>query len=145
MVYRIALSISLMAIPLGLRAQTADDYFHGGAQSYIQAEKEKAKKEVFTGLQKFPDDPKLNGMAGLLKKQEEEKPKQQQQQQQQQDQQGFLRTETATQERRGEKTARSKASPGAKRSGAKRTAGKGTTTSQTKLRQTRGQVRRKRC
>src|SRR6266404_3529279 len=83
MVYRIALSISLMAIPLGLRAQTADDYFHGGAQSYIQAEKEKAKQEVFTGLQKFPADPKLNGMAGLLKKQEEEKQKQQRQQQQQ--------------------------------------------------------------
>lgn len=86
MVYRIALSISLMALPLGVSAQTADDYFHGGAQSYIHAEKEKAKQEVFTGLQKFPDDPKLNGMAGLLKKQEEEKQKQQQQQQQQQQQ-----------------------------------------------------------
>src|SRR6266568_4534298 len=84
MVYRTALSISLIAFPFGLIAQTADDYFHGGAQSYIQAEKEKAKQEVFTGLQKFPTDPKLNGMAGLLKKQEEEK---QQQQQQQQDKQ----------------------------------------------------------
>src|SRR5882724_2756625 len=84
MVYRIALSISLLAFPFGLRAQTADDYFHGGAQSYIQAEKEKARQEVFTGLQKFPTDPKLNGMAGLLKKQEEEKQKQQQQQQQDQ-------------------------------------------------------------
>ena len=83
MVYRIALSISLLAFPFGLSAQTADDYFHGGAQSYIQAEKEKARQEVFTGLQKFPTDPKLNGMAGLLKKQEEEKQKQQQQQQQQ--------------------------------------------------------------
>src|SRR6266404_5517824 len=86
MVYKIALSISLMAFPFGLYAQTADDYFQGGAQSYIQAEKEKAKQEVFTGLQKFPTDPKLNGMAGLLKKQEEEKQKQEQQQQQQQDQ-----------------------------------------------------------
>src|SRR5258706_7842394 len=86
MVYRIALSISLLAFPFGLRAQTADDYFHGGAQSYIQAEKEKAKQEVFTGLQKFPTDPKLNGMAGLLKKQEEEKQQQQQQQQDQKDQ-----------------------------------------------------------
>ena len=83
MVYKIALSISL-AFPFGLSAQTADDYFHGGAQSYIQAEKEKAKQEVFTGLQKFPADPKLNGMADLLKKQEEEKKQQQQQQQQQQ-------------------------------------------------------------
>src|SRR6266567_7052409 len=82
MVYRTALSISLIAFPFGLIAQTADDYFHGGAQSYIQAEKEKAKQEVFTGLKKFPTDPKLNGMAGLLKKQEEKKQKQQQQQQQ---------------------------------------------------------------
>src|SRR6266478_1223345 len=87
MVYRIALSISLLAFPLGLGAQTADDYFHGGAQSYIQAEKEKARQEVFTGLQKFPTDPKLNGMAGLLKKQEEEKQKQQQQQEQQEKEQ----------------------------------------------------------
>jgi len=77
----------LIVAPLALSAQTADDYFHGGAQSYIHAEKEKAKQEVLTGLQKFPTDPKLNGMAVLLKKQEEEQKQQQQQQQQQQDQQ----------------------------------------------------------
>src|SRR5215475_1457795 len=87
MVYRTALSISLLIAPLGLSAsaQTADDYFHGGAQSYIHSEKEKAMQQVVTGLQKFPDDPKLNGLVALLKKQEEEQ-KQQQQQQQQQDQ-----------------------------------------------------------
>jgi len=79
MVYRITLSLSLWLAPLALSAQTADDYFHGGAQSYIHAEKEKAKQEVFTGLQKFPEDAKLNGMAALLKKQEEDKQKQQQQ------------------------------------------------------------------
>src|SRR5258705_13926207 len=86
MVYRITLSLSLLAAPLCLKAQTADDYFHGGAQSYIHARKEKAQQEILTGLQKFPQDPKLNGLAALLKKQEEEQ-KQQQQQQQQQDQQ----------------------------------------------------------
>jgi hypothetical protein len=87
MVYRIALSISLIVAPLALSAQTADDYFHGGAQSYIHAEKEKAKQEVLTGLQKFPSDPKLNGMAVLLKKQEEEQKQQQDQQKQQQEDQ----------------------------------------------------------
>ena len=87
MVYRITLSLSLLAAPLCLKAQTADDYFHGGAQSYIHAQTEKAQQEIMTGLQKFPQDPKLNGLAALLKKKEEEQKQQQQQQQQQQDQQ----------------------------------------------------------
>src|SRR5712672_956729 len=84
MVYRITLSLSLLAVPFCLKAQTADDYFHGGAQSYIHAQKEKAQQEILTGLQKFPQDPKLNGLAALLKKQQKEKKEDQKQDQQSQ-------------------------------------------------------------
>ena len=67
------LSISLLIAPFCLGAQTAEDYFHGGAQYYIWDQKQKAMTEVVTGLKRFPDDPKLNGMVELLKKQEEKR------------------------------------------------------------------------
>jgi outer membrane biosynthesis protein TonB len=82
-VYKLALIISLFVGPLWLSAQTAEDYFHGGAQYYIWNDRAKATNEIYTGLQKFPTDPLLNGLAALLKKEEQ---KQQQQQQNQQDQ-----------------------------------------------------------
>jgi len=70
---------------LVLCAQTAEDYFHRGAQFYVFGEKTNAVVEVATGLQKFPDDQKLRALAEILAKEEEEQ-KQQQQQQQNQDQ-----------------------------------------------------------
>lgn len=65
-------------------AQTPEDYFHSGAQSFINAELEQAINEVQTGLRQFPNDPKLNA---LLQKLQEEKQRKQQQQQQNQNQQ----------------------------------------------------------
>ena len=65
-------------------AETGEDYFHAGTQFYVFGEKEKATERVTTGLQKFPNDPKLNGLAMLLKKEEQQ---QQQQQNQNKDQQ----------------------------------------------------------
>ena len=84
--FKIVLSISLLLTPLCFGAQTAEDYFHGGAQFYISNQTQKAKSEVFSGLKLYPNDQQLNGMAGLLKKAEEQQ-QQQQNQQQQQDQQ----------------------------------------------------------
>src|SRR5205823_11248526 len=75
--------ISLCLSPLGLFAETADDYAHRGAQKYIFGQEEAAKKEISTGLEKFPDDPDLRQMAGLFR----EKQRQQQQQQNQDQQQ----------------------------------------------------------
>src|SRR5262245_37737900 len=72
--------------PLLLRAQTAEDYFHGGATNYVFGAKEKAKEQIVTGLQIFPSDPKLNQMLALLKKEEQQKQQQQQQQQSKNDQ-----------------------------------------------------------
>jgi hypothetical protein len=86
-VFKKLINISLLLLfPICLSAQTAADYFHRGAQHYIWGEKQKAQVEVVTGLKLFPNDPQLQGLAGLLKK--EEKPQQQQENQGQQGQQG---------------------------------------------------------
>src|SRR3954470_6204280 len=82
----VLLTASMTVLPRGVWAQTADDYFHGGATNYVFGEKEKSKEEIVTGLQHFPSDPKLNGLFALLKKEEEQKQQQQQQQEQKNDQ-----------------------------------------------------------
>jgi outer membrane biosynthesis protein TonB len=75
--------VSVFALPFWLRAQTAEDYFHGGATNYVFGDKAKAKEQIVTGLQSFPSDPKLSQLLALLKKEEEQKQQQQQQEQQQ--------------------------------------------------------------
>lgn len=65
-------------------AQSADDYFHNGAQSFINADLQTAINTVQQGLDQFPNDEKLNA---LMQKLQEEQERQQQQQQQNQEQQ----------------------------------------------------------
>jgi lipopolysaccharide export LptBFGC system permease protein LptF len=90
-VYRLLLSLfSLCLVVTAVSGQTAADYFHQGAQLYIASKKNESKKVIETGLGFYPQDPLLNGMAGLLKKEEEkqqQQPQQDQKDQQQQDQQ----------------------------------------------------------
>jgi hypothetical protein len=85
-VYKPALIISLLLSSLPVLAQDAEDYFHGGAQSYIWGDKEKASTQIFQGLEKYPTNALLNGMAAILMKQEEKQQQQQKNQQQQQNQ-----------------------------------------------------------
>lgn len=66
-------------------AQSADVYFHNGAQSFINADLQTAINHVQNGLSNYPNDPKLNTLMQKLK--EEQEKQQQQQDQQQQDQQ----------------------------------------------------------
>lgn len=73
--------IACLLAPGVLRAQTADDYFHGGVTNYIFGQKEKAMEQVVTGLKAYPTDQKLNEVLALLKKEEEQKQQQQQQRQ----------------------------------------------------------------
>jgi hypothetical protein len=80
----LGLALVAFGVPLCAGAQNAEDYFHGGAKSYIHGQKDKAKEEVSNGLKQFPEDVKLNAMAVLLQKPEEKKQQQQQQQDQQQ-------------------------------------------------------------
>jgi hypothetical protein len=62
--------------------KSADDYFHGGAMSYLSNNIPGALNVVSNGLEQFPDDEKLQKLEALLKQQQ-----QQQQQQQNQNQQ----------------------------------------------------------
>jgi Ca-activated chloride channel homolog len=81
MTLRTRISISLLVILCcSAGAQTAEDFFHSGAQSYLTNNVQLALQRVDEGLKRFPDDMKLKKLEELLKKQ------QQQQQQNQQDQ-----------------------------------------------------------
>jgi len=84
---RILISLSLLIVGDIAKADTADDYYHRGAQHYVFNEKEEAKLEVETGQLLFPTDPKLNSLASLLKKEEEQKEQQNQKQDQKERQQ----------------------------------------------------------
>ncbi len=79
--------LSLFAVVSSLFAETAADYVHRGAQKYIFGQEEAAEAEVATGLAKFPNDPELQELAGLVHKKKPPPQNQQQQQQQQQNQQ----------------------------------------------------------
>lgn len=78
------LSLALFAVQHAA-ADTAMDYLHRGAQKYIFGEKEKAKTEITTGLQKFPTDEPLQQMLALFREQQQ-KQQQEQDKQKQQDQ-----------------------------------------------------------
>ena len=77
------ISASLLLAWQTVCAQSADDYFNGGAHAYITNNIPEALKSVETGLKQFPDDVKLKKLYELLKQQSQ----QQQQQQQKQNQQ----------------------------------------------------------
>jgi len=69
-------------------AQSADQYFHNGAQSFINADLQTAINTVQQGLDQYPNDSKLNAlMQKLQEEQERQQQQQQNQEQQNQDQQ----------------------------------------------------------
>jgi Ca-activated chloride channel family protein len=81
----ILISISLGALaPHRACAQTADDFFHTGAQAYLTNNTTLAKEQVAKGLKQFPDDIKLKKLDELLKQQQQQQNQQQQQQNQSQ-------------------------------------------------------------
>ncbi|MCB0314012.1 MAG: hypothetical protein KDH84_12245, partial [Calditrichaeota bacterium] len=71
--------VLLLLLGGGLVAQTAEGYYHQGAQLYIDARLGDAIAAVERGLQLDPGNPKLQA---LMEKLQEEQEKQQQQQQQ---------------------------------------------------------------
>jgi outer membrane biosynthesis protein TonB len=84
----ILISLSLWLLTAeAARAQSADDYFHGGAQFYISNSIPAAKEVVTNGLQRFPDDAKLKKLYDLLNQQQQQQQQNQQNQQNQKDQQ----------------------------------------------------------
>jgi len=69
------------------QAQSADDYFNGGAQFYISNNIPDALKKVEAGRQVYPDDVNLKKLEELLKQQQQQQQQQNQQNQQNQNQQ----------------------------------------------------------
>jgi len=77
----------LLLTGLLAHAQTADDFFHGGAMGYLSNNIPGALEVVTNGLQLYPDDEKLKKLYDLLNQQQQSQQNQQQQQQQDQNQQ----------------------------------------------------------
>ena len=82
------ISISLFALATPkVCAQSADDFFHTGAQAYLTNNSASAREQVDKGLKLYPNDDKLKKLDQLLKQQKQQQQKNQQQQNQsQQDQ-----------------------------------------------------------
>jgi site-specific DNA-cytosine methylase len=68
------------------RAQSADDFFNGGAHFYISNSIPQALESVENGLKQYPDDVKLKKLYELLKQQQQSQNSQSQQNQNQQSQ-----------------------------------------------------------
>ena len=76
-------SFSLLLLSLqSACAQSADDFFHGGAQFYLSNNIASAKEEVDTGLKFYPGDTKLKKLDELLKQQSQQQSQKNQQSQQ---------------------------------------------------------------
>lgn len=80
------ISASLLLAWQTVCAQSADDYFNGGAHAYITNNIPEALKSVETGLKQYPDDVKLKKLYELLKQQSQQQQQQNQQNQSQQSQ-----------------------------------------------------------
>ena len=81
---RLLISLSFLALASRtIRAQSADDFFHGGAQLYLTNNVQNALKETEAGLNRYPDDVKLKTLYELLKQQQESQSQSQQNKQQQ--------------------------------------------------------------
>ena len=86
---RLSLLISLSLLLFAWQAacaQSADDFFHSGAQFYISNNIAQARESVTNGLKFYPGDTKLKKLDELLKQQSQQ-PSQSSQSQQNQNQQ----------------------------------------------------------
>ena len=73
----------LWLISLAAGAQTAEDFFNGGAQLYISNNIPAALKQTESGLKLYPNDVKLKKLEELLKQQQQSQNQQNRQNQQQ--------------------------------------------------------------
>jgi Mg-chelatase subunit ChlI len=83
----ISLNLLLLFAAQKVCAQTADDFFNGGAQLYISNNIPAALEKTEGGLKLYPNDVKLKKLAELLKQQQQQQSQQNQQQKNQQSQQ----------------------------------------------------------
>lgn len=83
---RLLLIVFLTFLTAPILAQSADQYFHNGAQFFINADLQTSLNYVEEGLSEHPNDRKLNALYEKLKEEQEKQQQQQQQQEQQQNQ-----------------------------------------------------------
>jgi Ca-activated chloride channel family protein len=85
MTLRLLISLSLLFLAWQAAcAQSADDFFNGGAQCYISNNLANAWEKVESGRKLYPGDVKLKKLEELLKQQSQQQQSQQNQQSQQQ-------------------------------------------------------------
>src|SRR6516225_3628066 len=77
------ISASLLLVWQTVCAQSAEDYFNGGAHAYITNNIPEALKSVESGLKQYPDDEKLKKLYELLKQQSQQQSQNNQSQQNQ--------------------------------------------------------------
>jgi Ca-activated chloride channel family protein len=77
------ISVSLLLAWHAAHAQSADDFFNGGAHSYISNNIPQALDTVEAGLKRYPDDVKLKKLYELLKQQQQSQQQSQNNQSQQ--------------------------------------------------------------
>jgi Ca-activated chloride channel family protein len=87
MTLRLLISLELLLAAAAARAQTAVEFFNGGAQFYISNNISAALQKVESGRKLYPDDEKLKKLEELLKRQSQQQQQQQQSQQNQQSRQ----------------------------------------------------------
>lgn len=87
MALRLLFSLSLLLLLPAAHAQTADDFFHGGAMFYLSNNIPNAKEVVATGLKSFPNDIKLKKLEELLNQQQQSQQQQEQEQKEKEQQQ----------------------------------------------------------
>lgn len=89
-IYALRVAVMLLSIGFGGNAHaqlmTADEFFHGGAQRFLTNNIPDALEVVTNGLQRFPNDEKLQKLYELLNQQQQQN-QQNQNQDQQKDQQ----------------------------------------------------------
>jgi Ca-activated chloride channel homolog len=74
----------LLLTALLTHAQTAEDFFHGGAMSYISNNIPAALEVVTNGMQQFPEDEKLKKLYELLNQKQQQQSQENKQQNQNQ-------------------------------------------------------------
>lgn len=75
-----------LLVAVSVQAQDAENFFHRGANSFINSQLDQATQIVDEGLFQFPNDAKLNELKQTLEEEKEKQKQQQQQQQQNQEQ-----------------------------------------------------------